>query len=59
MKPDNEPTFSDRVTIEQKIKDRRYWRIGWAIMNMTRFERIWWAMTGRGKYMKTTFWDAS
>lgn len=44
-------------SLEEEIRNERYWRIGWAIMNMNYWQRLWWALTGRGEYMKTKFWE--
>lgn len=43
--------------IEDKLLNEKYWRIGWAIYHMTPIERIWWALTGRHKYMTWRFWE--
>jgi len=45
------------TSIEEKIRDERYWRIGWAIMRMNRWERLWWGITGRHRYMNPKSWD--
>ena len=33
-------------SIEARIKDEKYWKIGWAIANMTPIQKILWAITG-------------
>lgn len=44
------------MTIEAKLKQEKFARIGWSIMNMTKLERIVWAITGNHRYMKLSFW---
>lgn len=43
--------------IEEELRKERHRRIGWAIMHMTYWQRLWWALTGRGKYMQRSFWE--
>jgi len=42
--------------LETQIANERYWKIGWAIMHMTGFEKIKWALTGKHRYMTVAFW---
>lgn len=44
-------------SIESKLRHEKYERIGKAVLTMNYWQRLWWALTGRCKYMKRTFWD--
>lgn len=46
------------TSIEQKLRDEKHRRIGWAVLNMSYFARLWWALTGLPpKYLRRAFWD--
>lgn len=45
-------------SLEDKVRDKKYWRIGWAIMHMSWLEKVIWALTCRHKYMTQTWWDS-
>jgi hypothetical protein len=51
-----EPIF-ETDSLEQTCRARRLWRMGWAIDSMKWYERIWWAITGRHKFMTYEFWE--
>jgi len=55
-KPENPPAFPYEDMLEGRALNRRYWHIGWAIMHMNYWQRLWWALTGQGKYMRWEFW---
>ena len=44
-------------SIEEELRNERYWRIGWSIMHMNWFERFWWGLTGIHKYMTHEYWE--
>jgi hypothetical protein len=45
------------MSIEESLRQQRYHRIGWAIMHMNYWQRLWWALTGCGQYMQTSYWE--
>lgn len=45
------------MTIEDKIESERCFKVGWAIINMTKWERFLWSIGFGHKYLGTKFWD--
>ena len=44
-------------SLEDQVRDKKYWRIGWAIMHMSWMEKVIWVLTGKHKYMTHTYWE--
>lgn len=44
-------------SLEEQIYNERCRKIGWAILHMNYFERIWWALTGQHEYMTYKYWE--
>lgn len=45
------------MSIENELRDQKYWRIGWAIMHMRWWERILWALGFGHRFMTHDYWD--
>lgn len=43
-------------SLEFEIRERKYRRIGWAIVHMKWYQKIWWMFGGVPEYMSTKYW---
>lgn len=43
--------------IETALRNAKHRKIGKAIMRMSRWERFWWGLTGRSKFMERSYWE--
>ena len=54
--PKNEPKFTSPI-IEENIRNKRLWRMGYVVKNMNYFQRLWWTITGKSKFMTYDYWE--
>lgn len=48
---------TDDKSLEFQIIERKYRRIGWAIIHMTWLEKLRWVFGGTPRYMSNKYWD--